>query len=129
MAEFLVTTCSAEKDTSPGLLPAIERYQHPRIQWVYLESRRLSRPMLILSGEFGLLEPLDPIPWYDHALQMAEVNDLLPSIEQKLSTLQAERLIFYARPASEPGWAPYHAALEGACSRASVRLKWILWEA
>lgn len=54
MAEFLVTTCSKEKDLAPGLLPAIERYQHPRIQWVYLESQRLDLPMLILSGEFRL---------------------------------------------------------------------------
>ena len=128
MTDFLITTCSAEKDDSPGLLPAIERYQHPRIQWVYLESRRLSRPMLILSGEFGLLAPLDPIPWYDHALQMEEVDGLMPRIEHKLRALEAEHLTFYARPASEPGWAPYHAALKGACQKAAVRLKWVPWK-
>jgi hypothetical protein len=127
MSEYLVTTCSKEKDPAPGLLPAIERYRHARIDWVYLESRRLNIPMLILSGEFGLLLPTDPIPWYDHALQVDEVQDLVLSIAKKLEILGADRLRFYARPASEPGWAPYHAALTQASREASVRLKMISW--
>ncbi len=128
MTEFLLTTCSKEKDTAPGLLPAIERYRHPRINWVYLENRRLNLPMLILSGEFGLLLPTDPIPWYDHALQMDEVPDLVPEITKKLTAFGVDSLRFYARPASTPGWAPYHAAIEAACRAAMVNVKLILWE-
>jgi len=128
MAEFLVTTCSKEKNPAAGLIPAIERYQHPRIEWVYLESKRLDLPMLILSGEFGLLRPIDPIPWYDHALGMDEVPDLVPKIALKLEEIKAESLRFYARPASVPGWAPYHAALNQACQKNAVDMKWILWE-
>ena len=128
MAKFLITTCSKEKDNSPGLLPAIARYQHPRIQWVHLESKRLGLPMLILSGEFGLLHPQDPIPWYDHALQMDEIPNLVPRIAQKLKDLAVQNMVLYARPAAEPGWAPYHAALAQACQEADVNLEWIPWE-
>lgn len=128
MKEFLVTPCSKEKDRSPGLLPAIERYQHPRIEWVYLESKRLMLPMLILSGEFGFLRPIDPIPWYDHALQMDEVPDLVPGMAKTLMNLAAERLRFYARPDSDPGWAPYHEALNQACQKVDVRINWIHWK-
>ncbi|MFW5713309.1 MAG: hypothetical protein ACOCYU_01425 [Brevefilum sp.] len=127
MNEYLITTCSKNKDDAPGLLPAIERYQNSRIEWVYLESIRLNTPMLIFSGEFGLLEPIDPIPWYDHALQMDEISKLIPKIARKLRALGVESLRFYARPASEPGWRPYHAALKQACAEADVTLNWIPW--
>jgi len=128
MAKFLITTCSKEKDNAPGLLPAIARYQHPRIQWVHLESKRLGWPMLIFSGEFGLLQPLDPIPWYDHALQMDEVPDLVPRIAKKLKDLAVSSLVFYARPASDHGWDPYHTSLAQACQKADVSLEWTPWE-
>lgn len=128
MAKYITTTCSAEKDNAPGLLPAIKRYQHPRIQWVYLESKRLALPMLILSGEFGLLQPLDPIPWYDHALHMDEVQDLAPRMAAKLMRLEADSLVFYAQPSSQPGWSPYHAVLEQACGTAGAQLQWVPWE-
>lgn len=128
MTAYLITTCSKEKDSRPGLLPAIERYKHPRIDWVYRESQRLNLPMLILSGEFGLLQPQTPIPWYDHALQADEVPNLVPAIALRLKGLKAESLQFFARPANEPGWAPYHAALDQACRAENVRLRWVLWE-
>lgn len=79
--------------------------------------------MLILSGKFGLISPTQPIPWYDHALQMEEVPGLVPKLVEKPRKLEVTKVSFYARPREMPGWAPYHAALEQACREAGVELR------
>lgn len=128
MTHTLITTCCAEKDPSEGFLPAIERYLSDRINWVYRESQRSGLPLLIFSGKFGLLKPTDPIPWYDHALQMDEVEKLLPLLVSQLEKMAITRGSFYARSPDLPGWKPYHDSLERACKLVRVRLDWIAWQ-
>lgn len=128
MTHFLITTCCKEKDPAPEPLPAIRRYLSRRIAWVHAESQRQGIPLLILSGEYGLLRPEDKIHWYDHALQMEEVLTLVPRLVSQLKALGIREVTFYARPKNEPGWAPYHAALEGACQAAGVELHCAPWE-
>ena len=105
------------------LLPAIERYLSKRIDFVLKESRRLSKPMLILSGKFGLLLPDELIPWYDLALDQSAVSVLAARVAGQLRQHNVERLIFYGLPHTEPGWAPYYDVLEIACRAREVELE------
>lgn len=69
------TYCSDDKDRSHEELPAIQRYRSNRIQSVYNAAMSLGFKFLILSGEYGILEASDPIPYYDHLLQSSEVSE------------------------------------------------------
>lgn len=121
--KILCTTCSAAKRDDPEPLPAVGRYLSLRVARVEQLSRRLGVPMRILSGKYGLLEPSQPIPWYDHALTPDEVEALLPHLVGQLLELEATELAFFARPRSTPGWEPYHLAIERACAAAGVELE------
>jgi hypothetical protein len=125
MTWFLITTCCKEKYDAPGKIPAIRRYQSERIHRVYAESRRRGLPMRILSGKFGLLSPEDPIPWYDHPLQMSEAAALAPRLADSLAAENAAGVYFIARPAETPGWAPYHTALTRACQKLEIPVVFI----
>jgi hypothetical protein len=78
--------------------------------------------MLILSGQFGLLAPTDPIPWYDRPLASQYVDALVPLVARQLAATGATRIRFYARPTSTPGWGPYYEVLERACRLRRIRL-------
>ncbi len=125
MTHYLITTCCKEKDETPGELPAIRRYRSERIARAFEESRRLGLPMLILSGKFGLLQPQDPIPWYDHPLQMTEVPGLIPRLAESLAKGEVTGIYFIARPPETPGWAPYHTVLKRACQRLEIPISFI----
>lgn len=128
MTHFLITTCCKEKDPSPGRIPAVQRYIDPRISWVYRESQQQNLSMLILSGKFGLVKPEDEIGWYDHALLSEEVSELVPILIDRLTALKVSQISFYAQSKDDPGWAPYHTAMEQACQKMKIRLEWIPWE-
>lgn len=120
--EYLVTTCCADKSNDPDLVPAIERYRSDRIAAVHIESRRSGRPMLILSGRYGLLAPDDPIHWYDYALPESAVEALAERLVAQLEARDASAVEFHAEPPESPGWGAYHDALRRACARAGVTL-------
>jgi hypothetical protein len=120
--EFVCTICCKEKRTDTSLLPAIDRYLSTRIAFAYDESRRLGRPMLILSGKYGLLRPEDPIPWYDQKLVMEAVPEIVPVIASRLTKLGVSHIIFYCRTKTDLDWRPYHAALEQACQMQNVEI-------
>lgn len=120
--EYLCTTCSRRKRRDPGPLPAARRYLSRRIRAVERESRRQGRPLLILSGRYGLLEAEEKIPWYDEALTGEAVEALAVTVSRQLAGLGATSIAFHARPRDTPGWAPYHEVLERACRRAGVAL-------
>ncbi|MCL4709347.1 hypothetical protein KJ068_29675 [bacterium] len=100
----------------------MERYFSRRIRWVWRESQRAGKPMLILSGRYGLLTPQMKIPYYDHALSPAEVTKLAQKIIAQLTRRGVAALTFYARPRATPGWAPYFQVLEKACRRLDLKL-------
>ena len=120
--EYACTTCCKQKRRDKQLLPAIERYVSRRIRLVLTESRRHHKPLLILSGRFGLLEPDERIPWYDQALLPEAVDALVPKVADQLVTRRASALLFYARPSKTRGWQPYYDVLEKACRRVNIRL-------
>lgn len=113
------TYCSAGKRPDPGLLPAIERYQSVRIAEL-----QAAGALLILSGEFGLLAPEDPIPFYDHLLLIDEVEAMVPQVSAQLQDRGVASLVFHtADPDSTPEIRPYVALITRACQAAQVALK------
>ena len=114
-----VTYCSARKRSDEGLLPAIRRYQSSRIDRVYAAALQLGMAFFILSGEFGLLSPLQSIPWYDHLLKPDEVLALTDRVEAQIRRAEIARLVYFTQSlAAAPDVIPYHDVMVGACSRA-----------
>lgn len=90
-----ITYCSKEKNNSPHLLPSINRYVSTRIKKVYELSEKDSVEFRILSGKFGLLKESDLIPWYDHLLQINEVNAMVKKVATVLKKLGFSKVIFF----------------------------------
>jgi hypothetical protein len=120
--EYLCTTCCKEKRLDEKPLPAVERYLSPRIRETIREGRRSVRPVLILSGRYGLLDPQQPIPWYDQALTTDAVDELVPRVIGQLRDFGVSRLVFQARDRSTVGWEPYYRVLETACRELDIEL-------
>jgi len=121
--EYLCTTCCQRKRRTLQRIPALERYLSRRIRLVWKESRRLHKPLLILSGKYGLLTPDEKISFYDHALQREEIEDLLSTLKKQLASHQVSRLVFYALPKNTSGWRPYYEVIEKACASRNIPLK------
>ena len=118
------TYCSADKRDDPGELPAIERYQDRRIRDVAALAKAAGEPFLILSGEYGLLKPEDPILWYDHLLMPDEVEDLALPVMAQLQSQGVTELVYYSvDPAADPLIVPYRHVITFACARAGVKMR------
>jgi len=120
------TYCSAEKDRSERELPAIQRYRSPRIKSVYAAAKSLGLEFLILSGKYGILEPSDPIPHYDHLLQSLEVSEHSKIVADQLEVLGVKDLIFFTRPDSvDENVKPYCECIKLASQKAGIELKYV----
>lgn len=118
------TYCSAKKDRSQGELPAIERYRSHRIRSVYIAAMSLGLQFLILSGKYGILEPSDPIPYYDHLLQCSEVMEHSEQVAVQLKALGVKDLVFFARSFSDDeNVKPYFECIKAASQKAGIALK------
>jgi hypothetical protein len=123
----LCTTCSKRKRREPASpSPALHRYASRRIRHVAAVARTRGLPVLVLSGRYGLVSSRRRIPWYDHPLEPPGVPALAAKLARQLEGLDLETLELWARPASTPGWRPYHDALRLACAAAGVRLRKVL---
>ena len=123
----ICTTCSERKRRTPETpIPAAQRYSSRRIRHVLAVAQRRRLPVLILSGRYGLLSPRRRIPWYDRPLAAEDVPALANKLERQLRRLRLDALELWARPASTPGWQPYHDALRVACAVTGVRLTKVL---
>jgi len=121
--EYLCTTCCKRKRRDVLPLPALERYLSRRIRCVWNESRRLHKPMLILSGKYGLVKPDEKIPWYDQALLPDVVEALATKAAQQLRGRGATSLGFYALPRNLRGWQPYYDVIENTCAQLGIELR------
>ena len=120
------TYCSAEKDRSQGELPAIQRYRSHRIRSVYVAAMSLGLKFLILSGKYGILEPSDPIQYYDHLLQSSEVTEHSKRVADQLKTLGVKDLIFFAESFSDDeNLKPYFDCIKLASQKAGIELKYV----
>ncbi len=120
--EYFCTTCSKRKRRTPQLLPARKRYLSRRIRFVWRESRKLNKPLLILSGKYGLLDPDKKIPWYDQALLPDVAEALAQKAAQQLRARGATSLRFYALPRNTRGWPPYYAVIKKAGAQLGLAL-------
>lgn len=121
--EYACTICCKRKRRDPQPLAARRRYLSRRISHVARSARRAGRPLLILSGKYGLLGPADRIPWYDHRLARTEVAGLAARVERQLRERGVTAVTLYARPRATPGWRHYYDVLEGACRRCAIPLE------
>ena len=120
------TYCSADKDRSRGELPAIQRYLSHRIKSVYFAAMSLGLKFLILSGKYGILEPSDPIPYYDHLLQSSEVSEHSKKVADQLEALGVKNLIFFTRSFSDDeNLKPYFDCIKLASQKAGIELKFV----
>ncbi len=120
------TYCSAEKETSEMLLPSIRRYRSDRIARIYSASQLAGCGFFILSGEFGLLEPDAPIPYYDHLLVAGEVETQAFRVAEQIKQHSIAQILFFTLPvAKDETLAPYHAVLRLACEFAHIPLSFV----
>jgi hypothetical protein len=109
-------------------MPAIRRYQSARIEKVYTAAAHLGLGFYILSGQFGLTPPQQPLPFYDHLLPLAEVPSLAELVARQLHEYGVSSLIYFTRPlASSADLIPYHDALVAACHKTALPYFVVEW--
>lgn len=120
------TYCSAEKETEDEPLPAIRRYRSERIRRIYSAALTCGVGFFILSGEFGLLTPTEPIPYYDHLLVGDEIEAHSLTVAEQIKQHSITQIIFFTLPvAVDEKLATYHACLRLACQKASINLNFV----
>ena len=114
------TYCSAAKSLEEGDIPAIQRYLDPRIHKVHEAASALGLDFYILSGEYGLISPDGPIPWYNHLLQAGEVDELVERMAEQIRLYEIGGIVYFTNSISnDPSLIPYRDAIVAACNRAS----------
>lgn len=120
------TYCSAEKEIAEELLPALRRYRSERIRRIHQAALVAGCGFYILSGEYGLLAPDEPIPYYDHLLTDDEIEMHAFKLAEQIKRYSITQTVFFTLPVSwDEKLAPYHAALRLACTIASVQLSFV----
>lgn len=118
------TYCSANKREDSGRLPALDRYLDARIHDLAACAATAGVGFLILSGEYGLLRPEDPIPWYDHLLLAGEVDALAERVAAQVGELGITSIVFHTiDPTRDPQVRPYLDTISRACRRAGATLE------
>ncbi len=117
------TYCSADKRIDPEPLPALERYLDERIHALAAKAEAAGVAFLILSGEYGLLRPEEPIPWYDCLLGTEAVDSLAAKMSGQLIALGCSELVYHTVAAAiDPQIVPYRTAITLACESAGTKL-------
>ena len=120
------TYCSAEKETAEELLPALRRYRSERIKRIHQAALITGCGFYILSGEYGLLAPDEPIPCYDHLLVADEVEAHAFKLTEQIERYGITQIVFFTLSVSkDEKLAPYHAALRLACALALICLSFV----
>lgn len=118
------TYCSASKDRSSGSVPAIKRYISERINQVFQMANTDKVGFYILSGEFGLVEPDQLLPLYDHLLTIGEIPDLAKKVAQQIRDKGITHLHYFTKaPRDEPQIQPYIKVIEQACTATHIQLE------
>ncbi len=114
--KIFCTYCSADKRHDEALLPAITRYVDRRIDDVYAASNSIKIEFMILSGKYGLLNPSELIPYYDHLLQDSEVTDHSQLVAKQLASAGVTQVTYFTVTlADDPNVEPYLACVKEAC--------------
>ncbi len=123
----ICTYCSKPKRTDSGDLPAVRRYLSPRIERLYQSAQKSTAAFLILSGQYGLLTPDHPIPWYDHLLEADEVEQMVPTAAGLLTRLGVTSLEYHtADHENNAAVRPYLALARQAAEMAGIKFTLVI---
>ncbi len=121
--KYILTTCSKDKDESKVLLPAIQRYTDNRVAYVYRISKKLSLPMIIFSGKYGILKTNDPIPFYDLRLEKEHVDAMVEKVAGQFHQLSVSKIDFYGLDEqTHTDWVPYYDVIREVCVQVGTEL-------
>ncbi len=121
--DIIVTCCCKEKDLSQQLIPAVERYKSTRIKIVHDIALREKKELFFLSGKFGLIHSLTPIPWYDKILLPEEVNMMKDTVKFQLVNYEIKKVNFYVKEINEKDPDPYYQTIQLACRELNIGLQ------
>ena len=123
------TYCSAEKNGSGTLLPAIDRYRSDRISGVCSAAKTAGATFGILSGQYGLISADHPLPYYDHLLQEDEIDAMTHQVQSTLSDWNiAEIHWFSVAFEMDPNVQRYQRVMEAAATNIGAEFQLTLWE-
>ena len=118
-----VTYCSAEKRLAVGEIAAVRRYKSQRIDEVFERAQANDVGFAILSGKYGLIDGQRTIPYYDHLLQMEEIETITKKSIAFLEENDWENVVFFTRPLEEfPKLKPYHEVMIRSCEQTAINL-------
>ena len=89
------TYCSAEKNHSQKMLPAIDLYKSHRISKISDLSEKKGVKFIILSGKFGVVDVHQKIDYYDHLLKPSEVEGHAELVASQLKEKKISQLVFF----------------------------------
>ena len=114
--KIYVTYCSAEKNPIEKEIKAIDRYRSERIKYVQSLAKQDKVDFMILSGKFGLLQPTELIPNYDHLLKAFETTRLSKTVARQMKRLKGKSVVLYTHwMDKDVNVAPYIETLTDAC--------------
>ena len=128
--KIYVTYCSAEKNPIEKEIKAIDRYRSERIDHVRALAKQDKADFMILSGKFGLLQPTDLIPNYDHLLKAFETTRLSKTVARQLKSFKGKSIVMHSH------WmdrdihvAPYIETMTDACEFAKLPFDLVVLDA
>jgi hypothetical protein len=119
----IVTYCSAQKNTSRGLLPAIDRYCSERIARVAKLAEEKELAFFILSGKYGFVAQDELISYYDHLLVESEVDAHSKIVSAQLKFHGIREIEFHMNHLKdEAALLAYLDCMKKACEQCGVKL-------
>lgn len=115
------TYCSSSKRQDPGEIPAIDRYKSPRINRIHSAARQVGVEFFILSGKFGLIPPNQPLPYYDHLLELKEVPALVELVSSQTREYGIHAVVYFTKSPRDSNLLPYLTVILIACSITDVQ--------
>lgn len=123
---IVCTICCREKDRSDELLPAIRRYRSNRIDAVAGLAREAGRPLVILSGKYGLIDEDELIPYYDRLMGDEDLGEIIAANIAFLEKNKVEKVIFLCPdPAIDPHVQPYLRSIQASARGTGCKLETI----
>lgn len=127
--KIYVTYCSAEKNPIEKEIKAIDRYRSERINYVRALAKQDKADFMILSGKFGLLQPTDQIPNYDHLLKAFETTRLSKTVARQMKNLKGKSIVMYSHWMDRDiNVAPYIETLTDACELAKISFDLVVFD-
>jgi hypothetical protein len=89
---------------------------------------------MILSGEFGLLEPASLIPYYDHLLVMEEVDKYIDKLTEQLMEINNKskkkvKIIFFTEYLkNDANLKPYQISIKAVCKKLNIEFMMVEME-